>query len=917
MVSFVESATLKLNSQAAAKAVTDIRKINTALRSLNNTAQSLKKTLNGLDLDAVLRSSARSTGLTRAATEVRALNKELSKLRAAAGRPFNINVNQTAKVPPAATRPVAPVVARPAGLHPMVSATPAPVAVVPPTGGRRPSPASTFNPAVAGGRAPRASVGAGVGGSMAGIRVGGLTVKDAIIYAGAFTVGRAAVNAGLEAQRTAASINATVQDPAIRAAIQTAATDAVDATNRISSTRAAQIALDSYRSGARGTELSNITSTLAQLESRASIVSPGLDATGLTLLANRVLNLGNALGDAERQAELLTGTFGAAVVAGESFNQATFLAALRTSGFATTISQEGLVGLGLLVDAQGQRAGSGLNRLRKELTTPLAQAGAGAGIAKGAVESLIAGGLRGTEGITKEQQSQFERDPLEFIQKVIAPLVQAKGVNLEERSEIRRFLARSGFNETSQRVLLDALTSVTETQRARETAAGFNVREQDLTSNLPAALANLRAGFESFSASVLTPLFERVAPLVTSFGDSLFTAAKWVNTLTEAQIDLAVQVGAVTGGLAVLVGAFKGVQGIVGFLRAGPALTRSATQLSAAAAALQRAAVVGGAAGAGQGKGAAGRGAWGRGALGSVRGAVGGVVGGIAGGVALTTGTNIIVNEMQVQAPNLSNLQAGAAGVAAGLVSAGAAAPFAASATLGGGARTVSAGGTNIAPVSNADAEAGALTNFLRRLTGNTDADVADKIAVRTGEEVRKAMQFGPQQLQPFGPSLTPAVAAGAAGPALPSAAQLQQGKLANSVITDASRLVSLMPQAEDEIAKQLEVSLQSFRGPDIVSGLDELGSTLNQNVIREETNAREGHRLMQAGNASVDAQTGLMESMVGLLTSIATNIGILQNQPGARYGLPAPQGDTGFSGSGDAGATGGLGFGFGNAGYS
>ena len=59
MVSFVESATLKLNSQAAAKAVTDIRKINTALRSLNNTAQSLKKTLNGLDLDAVLRSSAR------------------------------------------------------------------------------------------------------------------------------------------------------------------------------------------------------------------------------------------------------------------------------------------------------------------------------------------------------------------------------------------------------------------------------------------------------------------------------------------------------------------------------------------------------------------------------------------------------------------------------------------------------------------------------------------------------------------------------------------------------------------------------------------------------------------------------------------------------------------------------------------
>ena len=908
MVSFVESATLKLNSQAAAKAVTDIRKINTALRSLNNTAQSLKKTLNGLDLDAVLRSSARSTGLTRAATEVRALNKELSKLRAAAGRPFNINVNQTAKVPPAATRPVAPVVARPAGLHPMVSATPAPVAVVPPTGGRRPSPASTFNPAVAGGRAPRASVGAGVGGSMAGIRVGGLTVKDAIIYAGAFTVGRAAVNAGLEAQRTAASINATVQDPAIRAAIQTAATDAVDATNRISSTRAAQIALDSYRSGARGTELSNITSTLAQLESRASIVSPGLDAAGLTLLANRVLNLGNALGDAERQAELLTGTFGAAVVAGESFNQATFLAALRTSGFATTISQEGLVGLGLLVDAQGQRAGSGLNRLRKELSTPLAQAGAGAGIAKGAVESLIAGGLRGTEGITKEQQRQFERDPLEFIQKVIAPLVQAQGVNLEERSEIRRFLARSGFNEASQRVLLDALTSLTETQRARETAAGFNVREQDLTTNLPAALANLRAGFESFSASVLTPLFERVAPLVTSFGDSLFTAAKWVNTLTEAQIDLAVQVGAVTGGLAVLVGAFKGVQGIVGFLRAGPALTRSATQLSAAAAALQRAAVVGGAAGAGQGKGAAGRGA-----LGSAR----GVAGAVGGVVALTTGANIIVNEMQVQAPNLSNLQAGAAGVAAGLVSAGAAAPFAASATLGGGARTVSAGGTNIAPVSNADAEAGVLTNFLRRLTGNTDADVADKIAVRTGEEVRKAMQFGPQQLQPFGPSLPPAVAAGAAGPALPSAAQLQQGKLANSVITDASRLVSLMPQAEDEIAKQLEVSLQSFRGPDIVSGLDELGSTLNQNVIREETNAREGHRLMQAGNASVDAQTGLMESMVGLLTSIATNIGILQNQPGARYGLPAPQGDTGFSGSGDAGATGGLGFGFGNAGYS
>ena len=69
----------------------------------------------------------------------------------------------------------------------------------------------------------------------------------------------------------------------------------------------------------------------------------------------------------------------------------------------------------------------------------------------------------------------------------------------------------------------------------------------------------------------------------------------------------------------------------------------------------------------------------------------------------------------------------------------------------------------------------------------------------------------------------------------------------------------------------------------------------LNQNVIRDEQTAREGHRLMMDGNGKVDETNALLTQLPGLIASaIASQLGSL---PALRYpagfGAPAPTGDT------------------------
>ena len=496
MVNTTESATLRLNN--VQKVVADVQKLNRALRSLNTTASALKRNLAGLDLNSIiLRLSGRTPGLTRATNDLRNLNRQLTLLRSQASRPVNINVNRSGQIPGAG----APIV---------------------------PGSGSGYGPG-GGGRRNVLSTALAFGSAY-------------MVIHGAVTIAGAGVRAAFEGQRADAAIDSTVVDPRARSEIRAAAEAAVLETRRISSIRADQIALDAYRAGARGSELSFLTGKLTQFESVAGYVSPGLNTECLTLLSNRVINLSNSLGDTVRQTEVLNGVFGAAVVAGESFNEATYLAALRTSGFAQTLNREGLVGLGLAVDSMGRQAGSGLNRLMKEMITPLSQAGSGAGIAKGAVRSLIASGIRGENGLTGNRLQQFQEDPLSYIQGPLADAITAKGVNLNDRAAVRTFLAQAGFSVTSQRVMFDALTSIEEATRAREVAGsisgeGLERLEGALANNMPAAIENLVAGFQTLSRSILTPLFEKWAPYVTALGDSMENLAKWFDQLSPAAQD--------------------------------------------------------------------------------------------------------------------------------------------------------------------------------------------------------------------------------------------------------------------------------------------------------------------------------------------------------------------------------------------
>lgn len=414
-----------------------------------------------------------------------------------------------------------------------------------------------------------------------------------------------AATAGLEGQAAETQREIIVNNDAIEAQLARIARQSVQATNRVSITRAEQIAQDSFVGGLRGDNLEALVPVIAQQESTAALLGGSAAATkALTTYANKVLNLANATEDLERSTDILSGIQAGAIVQGESFNAATSTAALRTAGFANTISGEGLVGFALATDALGQRAGSSLNRLRKELTTPLAQAGAGSGIAKGSVRNLIAGGIRGEAGITDEQAARFLRDPILFVQQDIRKALEDRGIDIEDRIAVSQEVGRSGFSVTSQRLITDALAAIAETERARALARNIadpEGVESAAADDLGAALKNLTAGFNSFSSEVLDPIFTRVAPSVNALAQFLENLA--LDDSATGQIRRLGVVAGVAATALAAIGALRFTSSrIMSIANAGPKLTTSAMQLQAAAAALQQAAGAQALGGAGTGR---------------------------------------------------------------------------------------------------------------------------------------------------------------------------------------------------------------------------------------------------------------------------------------------------------------------------
>ncbi|MGO7501550.1 hypothetical protein [Rhizobium johnstonii] len=563
MASFIEQAVLSIDDKASSK----VRSLN---KDINNLIRNAKR-LNGLKFDV--------GGIKQAQSQVRSLAKSINGLPRS--KTVNVNVNQTTRNRTVAGRvtPVAP---------------------------------------------PRTRTG-----SAGGLNLGGagpfsglVRIASATITAtGAITIAQAGLTAGLQGQAAETRQEIIIADPSLRSLAKEVAASAIRQSERVSLTRATEISTDAIVSGLRGDVLKTVVPRLAQLEGQSKLIAPerSEELTGLT---NKVLNLANATDDATKSVKLAEGVFRASIAAGESFNAATTIAALRTSGFANTLDPEGLVGLSLAIDSLGQRAGSSLQRLQKELFTPVSQAGAGAGIAKGAVRSLTEQGFRGEQGISKEQADFFRRDPAKFIQTVIRDNLVKRGVDVNDRVATEQALSRAGFAETSRRLISDALSSIDEANRARSLVGQINFggTETAAADDLGAALKNLTAGFNTFASQALDPLFAAIAPNVNGVAHFL----EGIGTSATKLDDLGLAAGAAVSAFAV----FKGGQSIISAIF-NP-LNQSALALDGSAAALTRAAFALG------GKGIASNVATGAG--GAAAGATGGIallarVGGVLAGI--------------------------------------------------------------------------------------------------------------------------------------------------------------------------------------------------------------------------------------------------------------------------------------------
>ncbi|RNF35336.1 hypothetical protein [Paracoccus methylarcula] len=282
--------------------------------------------------------------------------------------------------------------------------------------------------------------------------------------------------------------------------------------------------------------------------------------------------------------------FAGSVVVGESFNAATALAAARTAGVATTVTGAGLVEFSLLTDALGQRAGSSANAVRKLLTTPLAQAGAGGGISKGRVEGAIAAGFRTEQGLTLEQERALGENLPKFVRDFIIPRLEAGGVNLEDRAAVRKFLRNAGANETAERALLEIISARDEYEKASKTVDQFaDTTQLAITNskNMNAALETLAVGFNDLSSSVLVPLLETTAPAVASLGRGMQDAAMWLDSMSESQRHTVASItalGTTAAGAAVAVGGVTaGFRLLAPLVAAGSPVIAGLTLLGAAA----------------------------------------------------------------------------------------------------------------------------------------------------------------------------------------------------------------------------------------------------------------------------------------------------------------------------------------------
>jgi len=349
--------------------------------------------------------------------------------------------------------------------------------------------------------------------------------------------------------------------------------------------------------GANGEILRKLAAVAARSESSLAIAFDPATASRVMESAVKITDLGGGLENAQRGKDILEAVTAAKIRGGPDFDVKSYLSAVRISGLSATLNKEGFLALAEMTDELGRVSGSGLARLSQVLTGT-------SGVNKKTIASLTRAGLRDSKGIVLQGENDIRTDPAAWARENLVPLVDAgikKANNLSAEAlqlmkdndpaqyglAVSKELAKLGLTKNDMRTAAQLVTKADQMEQnvRRSSSLNFN-QEREL------AAGNFGRSLDLLGTQMLNLIAVGVDPLAKALAGVPLFLADAVNKIANDPVLLGItQAG---GAAALGAGAYFGGKMLLGWATAGPRLSIAATQLSAAAMALQGAAGVSG-----------------------------------------------------------------------------------------------------------------------------------------------------------------------------------------------------------------------------------------------------------------------------------------------------------------------------------
>jgi len=255
---------------------------------------------------------------------------------------------------------------------------------------------------------------------------------------------------------------------------------------------------------AAGPNFARIALAAAQAEERIYAVTPDRAESATSILA-KVLEFAQISEDPARAEAIMRGYAAGIGATGATFSPESFLAALRVSGTALTLDEQGIFNFMLAFDEGGRRVGDNTNRMLTALTQE-------AGVSQAQTDMLTASGIIGPNGRPVQEELLLANQQA-WVQAVIRPLLLAQGVDPTDNIAVRIALQEMGFVTREMRQVAQEIAAGEERYFSAWQAAQSGMVNAVTGSqrDLGQSLRNLFASFSTMSVDTLVPLFERLA----------------------------------------------------------------------------------------------------------------------------------------------------------------------------------------------------------------------------------------------------------------------------------------------------------------------------------------------------------------------------------------------------------------------